>query len=157
MQNKLWANLNTKQNYACYFILACKLFLDQFGFSRKKREWNRLVQGRHGEFEPGKVQYSTPNFVDRLFLIRAYWNPKSWQGPILGCLGCRGGAALSIYLCSPTLDSGINVALGTFVKNNKHSPLKKHIPLHKITEFRTFLWITLFNKNVAPGKNSKNQ
>ena len=43
-----------------------------------------------------------------------------------------------------TLDSGIkvapwiNVAPGTFVKNNKHSPSKKHIPLHKITEFRTF-------------------
>ena len=31
-------------------------------------------QGRHGEIEPGKVQYSTPKFFDRLFLIRAYWN-----------------------------------------------------------------------------------
>ena len=57
-----------------------------------------------------------------------------------------------------TLDSGIsvapwiNVAPGTFGKNNKHSPLKKHIPLHQITEFWTFLWITLFNKDVAPGK-----
>ena len=30
------------------------------------------VQGRHGEFEPGKAQYSTPNFFDQLFLIRAY-------------------------------------------------------------------------------------
>ena len=30
----------------------------------------------------------------------------------------------------PTLDSGINVAPGTFGKNNKHSPLKKHIPLY---------------------------
>ena len=27
---------------------------------------------RHGEFEPGKAQHSTPNFFDRLFLIRAY-------------------------------------------------------------------------------------
>ena len=35
------------------------------------------LQGRHGEFEPGKVQYSTPNFFDRLYLIRAYWSPKS--------------------------------------------------------------------------------
>ena len=23
-------------------------------------------QGRHGEFEPGKAQYSTPNIFDRL-------------------------------------------------------------------------------------------
>ena len=29
-------------------------------------------QGRHGEFEPGKGQYSTPSFFDQLFLIRAY-------------------------------------------------------------------------------------
>ena len=38
-----------------------------------------------------------------------------------------------------TLDSGISVAPwnGTFGKNNKRSPLKKHIPLHQITEFRT--------------------
>ena len=55
-----------------------------------------------------------------------------------------------------TLDSGINVAPGTFGKNNKHSPLKKHIPLHQMIDFWTFLWITLFNKDVAPGKNSKN-
>ena len=47
----------------------------------------KFVHGRHGEFEPGKVQYSTPNFFDRLVLIRAYWNPKSRQGPVLGCLG----------------------------------------------------------------------
>ena len=32
------------------------------------------IQGRHGEFEPGKVQYSTQNFFDRLFLIRATQN-----------------------------------------------------------------------------------
>ena len=30
------------------------------------------LQGRHGEFEPGKAQYSTPSFFDRLFLTRAY-------------------------------------------------------------------------------------
>ena len=60
-----------------------------------------------------------------------------------------------------TLDSGIdkvpgiNVAPRTFGKNNKYSPLKKHIPLHQMIDFRTFLWITLFNKDVAPGKNSK--
>ena len=48
-------------------------------------------QGRHGEFELGKVQYSTPNFFDRLFLIRAYFKPKSRQGPNLACLPCRGG------------------------------------------------------------------
>ena len=27
------------------------------------------MQGRHGEFEPGKVQYSTPKFFDCLFLM----------------------------------------------------------------------------------------
>ena len=43
------------------------------------------LQGHLGEFEPGKVQYSTPKFVDQLFLIRAYWNPKSRQGPNLLC------------------------------------------------------------------------
>ena len=29
-------------------------------------------QGRHGEFEPGKVQFSTPKFFHQLFLIRSY-------------------------------------------------------------------------------------
>ena len=37
-------------------------------------------QGRHGEFEPGKAQYFTLNVFDRLFLIRAYCNPKFRQG-----------------------------------------------------------------------------
>ena len=54
------------------------------------------------------------------------------------------------------LESRIDVAPGTFGKNIKHSPLKKHIPLHKMIDFQTFLWFTLFNKDVAPGKNSKN-
>ena len=44
------------------------------------------IQGRHGEFEPGKAQYSSPNFFD-WFLIRAYKTPKSRQGPGLGGLG----------------------------------------------------------------------
>ena len=38
-----------------------------------------MSQGRHGEFEPGKAQYSTPIFFHQLFLIRAYDNPKSGQ------------------------------------------------------------------------------
>ena len=33
-------------------------------------------QGRHGEFEPDKVQYSTPKCFDRLFLIRAIETQK---------------------------------------------------------------------------------
>ena len=45
-----------------------------------------IVQGHHGEFEPGKAQYSTPNFFEQLFLIRGYWHPKSRQGPGLGGL-----------------------------------------------------------------------
>ena len=57
------------------------------------------TQGRQGEFEPGKVQYSTPKFFDRLFLIRAYWNPKSRQGTNLACLPCRGGPeAFSMHI-----------------------------------------------------------
>ena len=40
----------------------------------------------HGEFEPGKVQYSNPNFIDLLFLIGNF-NPKSRQGTNLACLG----------------------------------------------------------------------
>ena len=44
-------------------------------------------QGHHGEFEPGKVQYSTQKFFDWLFLMRAYWNPKSRQVPNLACHG----------------------------------------------------------------------
>ena len=50
-------------------------------------------QGRHGKFEPSKAQYSTPNFFDRLFLIRAYWNPKFRQGPGLGGLASHGAPA----------------------------------------------------------------
>ena len=57
------------------------------------------TQGRHGEFEPGKAQNSTPNFFDRLFLIRAYWNPKSRQGPGLGGLASRGGPAFLSWYC----------------------------------------------------------
>ena len=52
---------------------------------------------------------------------------------------------LAIYYILPTiltytLEYGISVASGTFGKKNKHSPLKKHIPLHQITEFRTFFY-----------------
>ena len=43
-------------------------------------------QGRHGEFEPGKFQYSNPNFFDRLFLIRAYWKPKLGALPVVAPL-----------------------------------------------------------------------
>ena len=43
--------------------------------------FHTLKQGCHGEFEPGKAQYSTPNFFDRLSLIRAYLNLKSRERP----------------------------------------------------------------------------
>ena len=42
-----------------------------------------------------------PNIFDQLFLIRAYWNPKSRQGPGLGGLASRGGPGprcLCVYL-----------------------------------------------------------
>ena len=35
-------------------------------------EMTTQIQGHHGEFEPGNVQYSTPKIFDRLFLIRVY-------------------------------------------------------------------------------------
>ena len=54
-------------------------------------------QGRHGEFEPGNAHYSTPSFFDQLFLIRAYWNPKSKQGPGLGGLASRGGPDIKVH------------------------------------------------------------
>ena len=50
------------------------------------------IQGRHGEFELDKAQYSTPNFFDRFFLIRAYWNPKSREEPALGDLASHGAS-----------------------------------------------------------------
>ena len=59
-----------------------------------------VYQGRHGEFEPDKALYSTPNFFDWLFLIRAYWNPKSRQGPGLGGLASR-GSPVRAYCTSP--------------------------------------------------------
>ena len=37
-----------------------------------------------------------PKFFARLFLIRAYWNPKSRQGPGLGGLASRGGPVPNI-------------------------------------------------------------
>ena len=43
------------------------------------------------EFEPHKAQYSTPNLFDWLFIIRAYWNPESRQGPGLGGFASHGG------------------------------------------------------------------
>ena len=50
-----------------------------------------VYQGRHEEFEPDKaLLIFYPNFF-WLFLIRAYWNPKSRQGPGLGGLAIRGG------------------------------------------------------------------
>ena len=61
------------------------------------------VQGRHGEFEPGKAQYSTPNFLTGCYLyynLRAYWNPESRQGPGLGGLASRGGPELYLELVS---------------------------------------------------------
>ena len=46
-----------------------KTQVNEFGYVRC--DFTKLYQnqGRHGEFEPGKVQYSTPKFFDRLFLI----------------------------------------------------------------------------------------
>ena len=42
------------------------------------------MQGRHGEFQPGKAQYSTPNFFDRLLARPRTWGPsqpwRPWDG-----------------------------------------------------------------------------
>ena len=55
-----------------------------------------------------------------------------------------------------TLDSGINVAPGTFGKDNKDSPLKKHIQLHQIKEFWTFYELLSLIRTLPLEKNSKN-
>ena len=71
------------------------LGLAQFILCSTLRIWKfrKAIQWRHSKFEPDKAQYSTPNFFDRLFLIRAYWNPKFRQGPGLGGLSSCGGPA----------------------------------------------------------------
>ena len=51
------------------------------------------MQCDKGKFEPGKAQYSTPNFFHLWFLIRVYWNAKSKQDPGLGGLASRGSPA----------------------------------------------------------------
>ena len=42
------------------------------------------MQGRHGEFQPGKARYSTPNFFDRLLARPRTWGPsqpwRPWDG-----------------------------------------------------------------------------
>ena len=44
----------------------------------------------HGEFEPGKVQYSNPNFIDLLFLIIETQNlGKEQTLPALAALNIR--------------------------------------------------------------------
>jgi hypothetical protein len=53
-------------NFRCLFTFC---YLD--GASSIKTDLH-FYQGRHSKFEPDKAQYSTPNFFDRLFLIREY-------------------------------------------------------------------------------------
>ena len=65
-----------------------------------KQIWNVSAkhgrhQGCHGEFEPGKAQYSTPTFFDRLFLIRTY--------PGLGGLASRVGPGHLFYAITKIL------------------------------------------------------
>ena len=45
-----------------------------------------LTQARHGEFEPGKAQYSTPNFFDRLFLKERIETQNLDKAQALGAL-----------------------------------------------------------------------
>ena len=60
------------QNY-CQTLDVYLLFAIWIGQIQLKLIYLFVTQGRHGKFEPGKVQYSTPNFFDRLFLtIRPY-------------------------------------------------------------------------------------
>ena len=78
-----------------YFKAAEQCTVVFFWSSAIDREFfTRILQGRQGEYEPGKAQYSTPNIFDQLFLIRAYWNPKSRQGPGLGGFASRSGPVL---------------------------------------------------------------
>ena len=70
-----------------------------------------------------KMRYLS-EFQIELNLIHLKINPFSFLPPTLDC--------------GITVNPWINVATRTFEENNKHSPLKKHIPLHQITEFLTF-------------------
>ena len=72
-------------------------------------------------------------FFDRLFLIRAYWNPKSRQGPGLGGLASDGGPVECLELSHLTFEPSQFV--NTKFKN-RFIFKKKIIP-----KFRLFLLI----------------
>ena len=95
------------------------------------------TQERHGEFEPGKAQF----FFDRLFFIRAYWKPKSRQGPGLG--GALPAVAALLHMWRPSADlltslskgSGAWLLLWSTAKRNVFTRFKKLQVSSKI--FRT--------------------
>jgi hypothetical protein len=78
-------------------LLVIKYFQGTFMIFFTILQYMTMLQGHHGKFEPGKAQYSTPNFFD-WFLIRAYCNPKSRQGPGLGSLASRATPAVLKFL-----------------------------------------------------------
>ena len=44
-----------------------------------------------------QARSNTPKFLDKLFLIRVYWNPKFGQGPIVAGLPCHGGPEVYVH------------------------------------------------------------
>ena len=66
------------------------------------------MQGRHGEFQPGKAQYSPPNFFDRLLARPRPWGPsqpwRPWDGEPLQARRKRGaGGARAPHFLSDQL------------------------------------------------------
>ena len=104
--SKKWTNffVTTKlPNTAKFSIISTSVIKKISIITRKNHVWwtniYTKLQDRHGEFEPGKVQYSIQKVFDRLFLIR---NPKSRQRPNLACLACRGGPELKMLFENST-------------------------------------------------------
>ena len=58
------------------------------------------VQGRHGEFEQDKAQHSTPNFFDRLFLIRVIEIQNLGKVQALGALVGVAALRWCLFCCS---------------------------------------------------------
>ena len=63
------------------------------------------LQGHHGIFEPGKAQYSTPNFFDQLFLLKLMFSKKAtkideiFTVDLMLCSKCQIGSEDLINFC----------------------------------------------------------
>ena len=74
-----------------FFILITFFFLNTKYFCLRRLISDGIGQSRHGEFEPGKVQYSTQNFFWPLVSYKNVLKPKIWARtkPCQPCLPWR--------------------------------------------------------------------